>query len=270
MGILYFLLALTIPTILLIVGLRYGLLPWQMKESVEAAQLKEFDAALVKKYSAINTQSLRPYTLIAGFFITFLAIIAAVEFKSFEEEPPPKKMDAALVTEEIMDIPITEMPPPEPPKPKTTTVIKEVEDEELLEEEPLPLDTLEEEADPYYEEEEEIIEEIPEPEPPKVYFNAEINAEPNGGLMAFDQFIIDNIHVPQSDIDAGNQGMVMVSFLVLENGSLSSFKVEQGVSPTLDAEVVRVLKSSPRWSPGKIQGQSIRQQIMHPVMILFD
>lgn len=46
-------------------------------------------------------------------------------------------------------------------------------------------------------------------------------------------------------------GRVNVVFIVNEDGSLSDVKVIRSISPELDKEAIRVVKSMPKWNPAK-------------------
>jgi len=60
-------------------------------------------------------------------------------------------------------------------------------------------------------------------------------------------------------------GRVFVEFIVERDGSLSNFKVVGGADPILEAEALRVIKSSPSWTPGKIDGEAVRMSYTIPI-----
>ncbi len=53
------------------------------------------------------------------------------------------------------------------------------------------------------------------------------------------------------------QGRVTVQFVVKKDGSIGEVKVVRGVSPELDAEAIRVIKSMPAFEPGKMNGEPV-------------
>jgi len=79
------------------------------------------------------------------------------------------------------------------------------------------------------------------------------------------QFLRDNIHYPTVAQENGIQGKVIVQFVVEANGSISDVRVVRSVDPSLDKEAVRVVKSMPKWSPGKQNGQAVRVRFTLPV-----
>ena len=57
----------------------------------------------------------------------------------------------------------------------------------------------------------------------------------------------------------------MVRFTVEKDGAISNVKVARSVTPSLDAEAVRAIKSMPKWSPGKQGGEFVRVKYIVPV-----
>lgn len=86
-----------------------------------------------------------------------------------------------------------------------------------------------------------------------------------GGDKALSEFISINIRYPQAALDKGVQGRVFVSFVVEPDGSLSDVKATRGIGSGCDEEAVRVVKSMPKWEPGKQGGQAVRVSYNLPV-----
>ena len=63
---------------------------------------------------------------------------------------------------------------------------------------------------------------------------------------------------PKEAVEAGNQGRVVVDFIIDEEGNVKDVKVVRGVSPALDEEAVRVISASPKWRPGRVRGKKVR------------
>jgi len=85
----------------------------------------------------------------------------------------------------------------------------------------------------------------------------------NGALMSY---LASNIKYPVVAQENGVQGRVIVSFVVERDGSISDVKVARSVDPSLDREAQRVVKSMPRWSPGKQNGSTVRVKYTVPVV----
>ena len=87
-----------------------------------------------------------------------------------------------------------------------------------------------------------------------------------GGQGALMQYLASNIKYPVVAQENGVQGRVIVSFVVERAGSISDVKVARSVDPSLDREAQRVVKSMPRWSPGKQNGSTVRVKYTVPVV----
>lgn len=86
-----------------------------------------------------------------------------------------------------------------------------------------------------------------------------------GGDAALMKYLSENVKYPALAIKAQEQGRVVVSFTVEKDGAISDVKVARTVTPSLDAEAVRVVKAMPKWTPGKQGGQLVRVRYNVPV-----
>lgn len=113
---------------------------------------------------------------------------------------------------------------------------------------------------------------IAQPEPPKhveedkVFDIVEQQPLFPGGQSALMQFLHDNMKYPVVAQENGVQGRVTVQFVVEKDGSITDVHVLRGVDPSLDKEAVRVVKSMPRWTPGKQNGTTVRVNYRLPVL----
>ncbi|MBF1558677.1 MAG: energy transducer TonB [Prevotella salivae] len=87
-----------------------------------------------------------------------------------------------------------------------------------------------------------------------------------GGQIAMLQYLMKNIKYPEQAMKEGIQGRVAVSFIVEKDGSISNVRPVLSVHPLLNKEAVRVVKSMPKWSPGKHNGKPVRVRFNLPVM----
>lgn len=113
---------------------------------------------------------------------------------------------------------------------------------------------------------------IAEPEPPKheeenkVFDIVEQQPLFPGGPAALMKYLSENTKYPVVAQENGVQGRVTVQFVVEKDGSISDVHVLGGVDPSLDKEAVRVVKSMPRWTPGKQNGITVRVNYRVPVL----
>lgn len=95
-------------------------------------------------------------------------------------------------------------------------------------------------------------------DPNKIYDNAEVMPEYPSGQVALMRYIAQNVKYPKSAQENGTQGKVVVQFVVDTDGSIINAYVLTSVDPDLDTEALRVIKSMPRWTPGKQKGKNVR------------
>lgn len=79
-----------------------------------------------------------------------------------------------------------------------------------------------------------------------------------GDLNKFSIWVNERVKYPQIAIDNLIQGKVIVGFIVEPDGSLSNITVLRKVDENLENEVIRVVSSSPKWSPGKQRDVPVR------------
>jgi protein TonB len=86
-----------------------------------------------------------------------------------------------------------------------------------------------------------------------------------GGDQALLKYLADSTLYPKDAKTQGIQGKVIVRFLVKADGSISAVRVIQGVNPSLDKEAIRVVKSLPSFTPGKLKGKTVPVWYMIPI-----
>lgn len=86
-----------------------------------------------------------------------------------------------------------------------------------------------------------------------------------GGEDELFKYLSENITYPEQARKNEISGKVIVSFVVETDGSITNVKIVRSKDPDLDAEVVRVIKSMPKWFPGKNKGNTVRVEYILPV-----
>jgi protein TonB len=99
----------------------------------------------------------------------------------------------------------------------------------------------------------------------QVFMVVEQMPEFPGGELALRDFIAKAIKYPDDAIKAGTQGKVYITFVVSKEGKVVDPKVARGVSPSLDAEALRVVKSLPIWKPGQQKGVNVAVSYTIPI-----
>ncbi len=86
-----------------------------------------------------------------------------------------------------------------------------------------------------------------------------------GGEAKLMEYIANNIKYPQIARETGIQGRVFVGFVIEPDGSVSNVKLLRGIGGGCDEEAMRVIKSLPKWKPGKQRGKAVRVSYQIPV-----
>jgi TonB family protein len=99
----------------------------------------------------------------------------------------------------------------------------------------------------------------------KIFTSIDTNPEFKGGIAEFYNFLAHNVRYPVHERENNIQGRVFISFVVEKDGMLSNIKIIRGVSKGLDEEAMRVIKLSPRWTPGLLKGKPVRVRYNVPI-----
>lgn len=86
-----------------------------------------------------------------------------------------------------------------------------------------------------------------------------------GGDEKLLAFIAKGIKYPIEAQTAGTQGRVICSFVVLKSGKIADVEVVRGVTQLLDEEAVRVIKTMPDWTPGKMKDSPVNVKYTVPI-----
>ena len=227
------------------------------------------------------------------FFAAALCFVVFVTWRVIEFRTYESKYDYEALNVEIDDdemIPITEQlkTPPPPPPPPAPEIIEGVEDEEEVEETVIEstettqeeiieeVEVLEEEDEReetntiIIDQEAEIdivieVEEEPEPVVEEIFDVVEENPEFVGGMAKLYEYLGKNIQYPEMAKENGIQGKVFVQFVVWKDGTIRDVKVVKGVHKTLDNEATRVVKTMPKWTPGKQRGKAVNARFTLPI-----
>lgn len=95
--------------------------------------------------------------------------------------------------------------------------------------------------------------------------NVQIKPEFPGGESAMYVFLGTNLHYPAEAQKQGIQGMVIVSFTIDKDGSITEAKAVRSPHESLSKEAVRMILSMPKWTPGMNNGQPVRVNFTLPV-----
>lgn len=101
---------------------------------------------------------------------------------------------------------------------------------------------------------------------PRPFITVEIPATFQGGTLAdFNKWVNQQIVYPSVPLENGISGRVFIQFVVNSKGKVEDVTILRGADPALDEEAVRVIKSSPDWTPPLQGGRPVKQLFSLPV-----
>ena len=94
----------------------------------------------------------------------------------------------------------------------------------------------------------------------------------NGGdpAVEFRKYISENLKYPEIALEKGISGRVIVQFTVNSEGKVVNARVLAGADPALDKEAIRVIMSSPTWTPGRQKGRAVNVLFTFPIKFSLD
>lgn len=205
-----------------------------------------------------------------GLVVSLLIVLGAFEWSTTEKQDLIDLTDTQVVIEEEQ-VPITQeeqLPPPEAPKePVISDIIDIVDDDIEVEEFVITTEDdkdlgveIVDYVDAGQEAEEEVVEEVP---------FAIVEQKPTfkgGDQNTFTKWVFSQIEYPEIAKENGVQGRVVLEFIVDTDGAVRNVKVLRGVDSSLDKEAVRVVSSSPKWTPGKQRDKAVKVKFVFPVI----
>jgi protein TonB len=233
---------------------------------------------LRRKNGGVTLRALLIGALIFVFLLSTPLLAKLIPDSKEEDEP----LDQKIVTVKIppKEIP-KDLPPPPPPKPKVEQVkfVKPVvaKAEEVVEDPPPQKELVDKTiGDKNVEASDDGVfsNELPagtgEPaaivDDNKIYNTAGIEVKPDfpGGIAKFYKFVQDNFRAPEEE---GLKGNVIVTFVVEKDGSLTDIKVVRDIGYGTKDEAIRVLRKSPKWTPGEQNGKKVRVLYSLPIRV---
>ena len=219
----------------------------------------------LKKNPKVDVNNKRVVLYETGFIVALLIVIGAFLYTPREVVVEKIDMNYGPVEEQITEITRQDQKPPEPPKKTEITVITDI----------LNIVTNDEKIETdfgfaEFDQDVEIIqtvaveEENIEDDQPFVRVE-EMPSFQGGDLMTFRNWVQSKVRYPQIAQENNISGRVFLMFVVERDGSLTNIQVLQSPDPSLADEAVRVLKTSPKWKPGKQRNQTVRVKYTLPI-----
>ena len=219
----------------------------------------------IKKNPKVDVQNKRGLLLEIGLAVALLVVIAAFLYTPREYQIEQIEQVAAVVEEEITEITRQDQKPPEPPKRTEITVITDilniVTNDEKIE---TSVDFAEFAEDVEIIQQVAVEEENIEDDQPFVKVE-QMPSFMGGDLMTFRNWVQSKVRFPQIAQENNISGRVLLQFVIEKDGSLTNIQVLQTPDSSLSDEAIRVLKTSPKWTPGKQRNQTVRVKYTLPI-----
>ena len=103
-----------------------------------------------------------------------------------------------------------------------------------------------------------------------IHDEVEQNPEYPGGMKEFAKYLQGNLKYPAAAQRANITGKVYTEFIVKKDGSVSDFKTLKGIGYGCDEEAMRVIKSVPKWNPGRHKGVMVSSKFVVPINFQLD
>ena len=232
----------------------------------------------IKKAKKADLEGQKSTSLLIGYIITLATIFVAFEWTTREYKETEPVIYAASVPYEEEIIPITQpifqtaAPPPPVEVPQVAEIIDIVENDEEIEEEEIQSTEDTQEAitgptGPVVSGPVGPVMAAEEGDEGEVFQVVEQMPEFPGGMDKLMEYLSKNIKYPSIAQENNIQGRVIVEFVVNKDGSIVEPKVMRSVDTSLDNEAMRVIKSMPKWNPGKQRGKAVRVRYTVPVLV---
>jgi protein TonB len=88
---------------------------------------------------------------------------------------------------------------------------------------------------------------------------------PAGGMAGWSSYLSANLGYPTTARRKGIEGTVIVAFVVNTDGTVSDFELLRGIGGGCDEEAIRIVKNSPKWTPGMQDGKAVRTLMRLPI-----
>lgn len=219
----------------------------------------------LKKTPKADLQNKRGLLLEIGLVISLILVIAAFAYTPKEHRIEQIDQEVTVVEEEMIEVTRQDQKPPEAPK---KTEMKVIADMLSIVKNDAKITTEVDFTD--FDEDTEIVqivevkdEEIKDDEP---FLTAETMPSFQGGTINdFRNWVQSKVKYPQLAQENNISGRVLLMFVVEKDGTLTNIEVLQTPDSSLSEEAIRVLKTSPKWEPGKQRNQSVRVKYTLPI-----
>ena len=98
-----------------------------------------------------------------------------------------------------------------------------------------------------------------------IFSHVDVMPQFPGGEAALIKWLSENLIYPKEAAEQGIQGTVILRFVMTPDGSVGDVEIIKGLDPACDKEAIRVIKTMPKWTPGKQNGNPVSVYYSLPV-----
>jgi len=219
----------------------------------------------LKKNPKVDLQNKRSILLEIGLIVALAVVIGAFLYTPKEVRVEKIDVNYGPVEEQITEITRQDQKPPEPPKKTEITVITDILNI-VTNDTKITTDI----GFAEFEEDIEIVQQVAvaeeEIEEEQIFYKVETMPSFMGGdITTFRNWVQSKVKYPQLAQENNISGRVLLMFVVEKSGLLTNIEVLQTPDSSLSDEAIRVLKTSPKWTPGKQRNQPVRVKYTLPI-----
>ena len=223
----------------------------------------------IKKTEKASLENKRLLFAEVGLVAAILVVLAGFESYTRAPEVAVLQGNTKIADDDDIVPVILDTPPPAPEVPALPQLSDELQivdddvvvdlDFQSLDDTDVPIDIME------YKHQEVVEEEVEE----EVIFVGNVKEKPtfNGGdANEFSKWVNSRLVYPEIAKENGVEGRVTLQFTIDKNGRLGDVKVLNAPDKSLADEAVRVVSSSPKWTPGKQRDRTVNVSYVFPVI----
>ena len=224
----------------------------------------------VKKSPKASLENKRLLFTEIGLLVALCVVYLAFNYSSKDAKVAVLEDTTQVLVEEEMVAIQNELPPPPPEAPSVPVLSDQIDivDDDIKLDDDLFINLEDNnqtfEIQDYKEaavEEEEVEEEA-------IHFQL-VEKKPSfqgGDANEFSKWVNSRLVYPEIAKENGVQGRVTLQFTVESDGRVTNVRVLRGVDESLDKEAVRVVSSSPKWTPGRQRDRAVKVTYTFPVI----
>lgn len=224
----------------------------------------------IKKSKKADLERKKPIYLQVGLVLALSLALLSFEYKSYDKvQEETASVTQAEVIEEVVMQTKQEVKPETPPPAQAQTTLLNIVDNNVKVDNDIEIDA--DDNGEKNQEYQEVTQEVAvEAEEAQIFSVVEESPSYPGGDEARMKYLKDNLKYPQLARESGIDGTVYIEFIVERDGSISKPVIKRDIGGGCGDEALRVVKSMPKWSPGKQRGKPVRTQFVLPIKFILN